>query len=97
MDRKRAHALAAAGVFHELFEHADLALDVLVLAPARCTGRQPAGRARDPIGVARFFRKPVLEEPGPEERALVVGIAMPPRYMAGTIIEKLGLGAGGSR
>jgi carbohydrate kinase (thermoresistant glucokinase family) len=39
----------------------------------------------------------VLEEPGPEERALVVGIAMPPRYMAGTIIEKLGLGAGGSR
>ena len=38
-----------------------------------------------------------LEEPGPEERALVVGIAMPPRYMATSIIEKLGLPAGGGR
>ena len=39
-----------------------------------------------------------LEEPGPEERALVVGIAMPPRYMASAIIDKLGLPvAGGSR
>jgi gluconokinase len=38
-----------------------------------------------------------LEEPGPEERALVVGIAMPPRYMAASIIEKLGLPAGGGR
>jgi len=36
-----------------------------------------------------------LEEPGPEERALVVGIAMPPRYMASSIIEKLGLAAAG--
>ena len=36
-----------------------------------------------------------LEEPGPEERALVVGIAMPPRYMASAIIEKLGLPASG--
>ena len=36
-----------------------------------------------------------LEEPGPEERALVVGIAMPPRYMAGSIVEKLGLPAAG--
>lgn len=36
-----------------------------------------------------------LEEPGPEERALVVGIAMPPRYMATSIIEKLGLPAAG--
>jgi len=38
-----------------------------------------------------------LEEPGPEERALVVGIAMPPRYLAGSMIEKLGLSAGGGR
>lgn len=30
-----------------------------------------------------------LEEPGPEERALVVGIAMPPAFMARTIAEKL--------
>ncbi len=38
-----------------------------------------------------------LEEPGPEERALVVGIAMPPLYMARSIVEKFGLtGAGGS-
>jgi len=38
-----------------------------------------------------------LEEPGPEERALVVGIAMPPLYMARSIVEKCGLtGAGGS-
>lgn len=36
-----------------------------------------------------------LEEPGPEERALVVGIAMPPRYMATSIIQKLGLPAAG--
>ena len=35
-----------------------------------------------------------LEEPGPEERALVVGIAMPPPYMAASIVEKLGLPAG---
>jgi gluconokinase len=34
-----------------------------------------------------------LEEPGPEERALVVGIAMPPRYIASSIAEKLGLPA----
>ncbi len=32
-----------------------------------------------------------LEEPGPEERALVVGIAMPPSLMAGSIVEKLGI------
>jgi gluconokinase len=32
-----------------------------------------------------------LEEPGPEEKALVVGIAMPPRYIARAIAEKLGL------
>ena len=39
-----------------------------------------------------------LEEPGPEERALVVGIAMPPRYMASAIVEKLGLPvAGGNK
>jgi carbohydrate kinase (thermoresistant glucokinase family) len=38
-----------------------------------------------------------LEEPGPEERALVVGIAMPPLYLARSIVEKLGLSvAGGS-
>jgi len=37
-----------------------------------------------------------LEEPGPEERALVVGIAMPPRYMATSIIGKLGLPAAGA-
>lgn len=30
-----------------------------------------------------------LEEPGPEEKALVVGIAMPPVFMARTIAEKL--------
>ena len=36
-----------------------------------------------------------LEEPGPEERALVVGIAMPPRYMASAIVEKLGLSVAG--
>lgn len=32
-----------------------------------------------------------LEEPGPEERALVIGIAMPPSFMAGSIVEKLGI------
>lgn len=32
-----------------------------------------------------------LEEPGPEEKALVVGIAMPPPFMARTIAEKLDL------
>jgi gluconokinase len=36
-----------------------------------------------------------LEEPGPEERALVVGIAMPPVYMARSIVDKLGLQAAG--
>ena len=36
-----------------------------------------------------------LEEPGPEEKALVVGIAMPPLYMARSIVDKLGLGAAG--
>jgi gluconokinase len=36
-----------------------------------------------------------LEGPGPEERALVVGIAMPPRYIAGWIVEKLDLPAAG--
>lgn len=36
-----------------------------------------------------------LEEPGPEEKALVVGIAMPPSFMARTIAEKLGLPAAG--
>jgi gluconokinase len=30
-----------------------------------------------------------LEEPGPEEKALVVGIAMPPAFMARTIADKL--------
>ena len=35
-----------------------------------------------------------LEEPGPEEKALVVGIAMPPLFMARTIAEKLSLPAG---
>ena len=34
-----------------------------------------------------------LEEPGPEERALVVGIAMPPIYLARSIVDKLGLPA----
>jgi gluconokinase len=34
-----------------------------------------------------------LEEPGPEERALVVGIAMPPPYLARSIVDKLGLQA----
>jgi gluconate kinase len=37
-----------------------------------------------------------LEEPGPEERALVVGIAMPPLYMARSIVEKLRLPQAGS-
>jgi gluconokinase len=37
-----------------------------------------------------------LEEPGPEERALVVGIAMPPLYMARSIVDKLGLAADGA-
>jgi gluconokinase len=38
-----------------------------------------------------------LEEPGPEEHALVVGIAMPPRYIAKSIAEQLGIPvAGGS-
>jgi gluconokinase len=38
-----------------------------------------------------------LEEPGPEERALVVGIAMPPLYLARSIMDKLRLPvAGGS-
>jgi carbohydrate kinase (thermoresistant glucokinase family) len=32
-----------------------------------------------------------LEEPGPEERALVVGIAMPPLYLARSIVDKLRL------
>jgi gluconokinase len=36
-----------------------------------------------------------LEEPGPEERALVVGIAMPPTYLARSIADKLGLPAAG--
>ena len=36
-----------------------------------------------------------LEEPGPEERALVVGIAMPPLYMARSIVDKLRLPAAG--
>jgi gluconokinase len=36
-----------------------------------------------------------LEEPGPEERALVVGIAMPPSFMAGSIVEKLGISGTG--
>ena len=35
-----------------------------------------------------------LEEPGPEEQALVVGIAMPPGYMARSIVEKLGPAGG---
>jgi carbohydrate kinase (thermoresistant glucokinase family) len=34
-----------------------------------------------------------LEEPGPEEKALVVGIAMPPLYLARSIADKLGLQA----
>ena len=37
----------------------------------------------------------VLEEPGPEEKALVVGIAMPPSFMAGSIVEKLGISGTG--
>jgi gluconokinase len=36
-----------------------------------------------------------LEEPGPEEKALVMGIAMPPPYMARSIADKLGLEPGG--
>jgi len=32
-----------------------------------------------------------LEEPAAEERALVVSVALSPRRLAGTIIEKLGL------
>jgi gluconokinase len=32
-----------------------------------------------------------LEEPGPEERALTVGIAMPPLYLARSVVDKLGL------
>ena len=32
-----------------------------------------------------------LEEPGPDERALVVGIAMPPAFMAKTIVDKLNI------
>jgi gluconokinase len=39
-----------------------------------------------------------LEEPGPEERALVVGIAMPPPYIAKSIAQHLGIPvAGGNR
>jgi carbohydrate kinase (thermoresistant glucokinase family) len=36
-----------------------------------------------------------LEEPGPDEKALVVGIAMPPAFMAKTIVDKLRLPAAG--
>jgi gluconokinase len=36
-----------------------------------------------------------LEEPGPDEKALVVGIAMPPSFMAKTIVDKLHLPANG--
>lgn len=39
-----------------------------------------------------------LEEPGPEEKALVVGIAMPPAFMARSIADKLNVppaGGGG--
>jgi gluconokinase len=36
-----------------------------------------------------------LEEPGPEEKALVVGIAMPPAFMANSILDKLRLPAAG--
>ncbi len=36
-----------------------------------------------------------LEEPGPEEKALVVGIAMPPSFMAKSIVDKLRLPAAG--
>ena len=35
-----------------------------------------------------------LEEPGPEEKALVVGIAMPPSFMAKSIAQKLGAPTG---
>ena len=39
-----------------------------------------------------------LEEPGPEERALVMGIALPPPYIARSIAGRLGLPvAGGKR
>ena len=36
-----------------------------------------------------------LEEPGPDEKALVVGIAMPPAFMAKSIVDKLRLPAAG--
>ena len=36
-----------------------------------------------------------LEEPGPDERALVVGIAMPPAFMAKSIVDTLRLPAAG--
>jgi carbohydrate kinase (thermoresistant glucokinase family) len=36
-----------------------------------------------------------LEEPGPDEKALVVGIAMPPAFMAKSIVDKLRLPAPG--
>ena len=36
-----------------------------------------------------------LEEPGPRSARWSVGIAMPPRYMARSIVEKLGCRAGG--
>lgn len=38
-----------------------------------------------------------LEEPGPEERALVVGVAMPPRYIASWIADRLGLPVAGGK
>lgn len=39
----------------------------------------------------------VLEEPGPEERALVVGVAMPPRYIASWVADRLGLPVAGGK
>jgi gluconokinase len=39
-----------------------------------------------------------LEEPGPEERALVMGVALPPQYIARSIADRLGVPiAGGKR
>jgi gluconokinase len=38
-----------------------------------------------------------LEEPGPEERALVMGVALPPPYIARSIADRLGLAVAGGK
>ena len=38
-----------------------------------------------------------LEEPGPEERALVMGVALPPQYIARSIADRLGVPVAGGK